>query len=92
MNDNGGGIFSTLEQGDPAHATHFERVFGTPHNVDLGALCAASGTAYTLVQTADELRAALALTVAGLDVVEVRISRDSHRPLGAAMVAALKQL
>jgi 2-succinyl-5-enolpyruvyl-6-hydroxy-3-cyclohexene-1-carboxylate synthase len=92
VNDNGGGIFSTLEQGDPDHATHFERVFGTPHNVDLGALCAATGTAYTLVETADELRAALAPTVAGLDVVEVRISRDSHRPTGAALVAALKQL
>ena len=92
VNDNGGGIFSTLEQGDPTHATHFERVFGTPHNVDLGALCAASGTAYTLVRTVDELRAALTPTVAGLDVIEVRISRDAHRPLGAAMVAALKQL
>ncbi|HEY9332776.1 MAG TPA: 2-succinyl-5-enolpyruvyl-6-hydroxy-3-cyclohexene-1-carboxylic-acid synthase, partial [Kribbella sp.] len=92
VNDNGGGIFSTLEQGDPDHATHFERVFGTPHNVDLGALCAASGTPYTLVETVDELQVALALTVAGLDVVEVRISRDGHRPIGAALVAALRQL
>ncbi|MGZ0150714.1 2-succinyl-5-enolpyruvyl-6-hydroxy-3-cyclohexene-1-carboxylic-acid synthase [Kribbella sp. WER1] len=92
VNDNGGGIFSTLEQGDPAHATHFERVFGTPHNVDLSALCAATGTPYTLVQTADELRAALAPTVAGLDVVEVRISRDGHRPLNRSLVEALKQL
>jgi 2-succinyl-5-enolpyruvyl-6-hydroxy-3-cyclohexene-1-carboxylate synthase len=92
VNDNGGGIFSTLEQGDPTHATHFERVFGTPHNVDLAALCAASGTSYTLVRTADELKAALALTVAGLDVVEVRVSRDDHRPLSQSLVDALKQL
>jgi 2-succinyl-5-enolpyruvyl-6-hydroxy-3-cyclohexene-1-carboxylate synthase len=92
VNDNGGGIFSTLEQGDPAHATHFERVFGTPHNVDLSALCAASGTAYTLVHAVDELRAALVPAVAGLSVVEVRISRDGHRPLGQSLVDAIKQL
>jgi 2-succinyl-5-enolpyruvyl-6-hydroxy-3-cyclohexene-1-carboxylate synthase len=92
VNDNGGGIFSTLEQGDPTHGAHFERVFGTPHNVDLGALCAATSTPYRLVETVDELRAALTPTVAGIDVVEVRISRDDHRPLGEAMVAALKGL
>ncbi|MEU8227775.1 2-succinyl-5-enolpyruvyl-6-hydroxy-3-cyclohexene-1-carboxylic-acid synthase [Kribbella sp. NPDC048915] len=92
VNDNGGGIFATLEQGDPDHATHFERVFGTPHNVDLGALCAATGTPYRLVRTADELRAALTPTIAGLDVVEVQVARDSHRPTGEALVAALNQL
>jgi 2-succinyl-5-enolpyruvyl-6-hydroxy-3-cyclohexene-1-carboxylate synthase len=92
VNDNGGGIFSTLEQGDPTHATHFERVFGTPHNVDLSALCAASRTPYTLVRTADELRAALVRTIAGLDVVEVQVSRDGHRPLNQSLVEALKQL
>jgi 2-succinyl-5-enolpyruvyl-6-hydroxy-3-cyclohexene-1-carboxylate synthase len=92
VNDNGGGIFSTLEQGDPTHATHFERVFGTPHNVDLGALCAATGTPYSSVETVDELQAALASTVAGMDVVEVKVSRGDHRPLGEAMVAALKRL
>jgi 2-succinyl-5-enolpyruvyl-6-hydroxy-3-cyclohexene-1-carboxylate synthase len=92
VNDNGGGIFSTLEQGDPTHATHFERVFGTPHNVDLGALCAATGTPYVSVGTVDQLRTALTPTVAGVDVVEVKVSRDDHRPLGDAMVAALKRL
>jgi 2-succinyl-5-enolpyruvyl-6-hydroxy-3-cyclohexene-1-carboxylate synthase len=90
VNDNGGGIFSTLEQGEPDHATHFERVFGTPHNVDLSALCGASGTPYTLVQTADELQATLARTVTGLEVVEVQVSRNDHRPLGRALVEALK--
>jgi 2-succinyl-5-enolpyruvyl-6-hydroxy-3-cyclohexene-1-carboxylate synthase len=92
VNDNGGGIFSTLEQGDPTHSTHFERVFGTPHNVDLAGLCAATSTPYTLVETADALRAALSPTIAGVDVVEARVSRDGHRPLGEALVAAVKQL
>jgi hypothetical protein len=42
LNDDGGGIFGLLEQGAPEHADAFERVFGTPHGVDLAALCAAA--------------------------------------------------
>ncbi|MFK4082565.1 2-succinyl-5-enolpyruvyl-6-hydroxy-3-cyclohexene-1-carboxylic-acid synthase [Kribbella sp. NPDC020789] len=92
VNDNGGGIFSTLEQGDPTHATYFERVFGTPHNTDLGALCAATSTPYRLVETAADLQAALAATVAGVDVIEARVPRSTHRPLAAELVAALRAL
>jgi 2-succinyl-5-enolpyruvyl-6-hydroxy-3-cyclohexene-1-carboxylate synthase len=92
VNDNGGGIFSTLEQGDPTHATHFERIFGTPHHTNLEALCAATNTPYHLAETPDALRAALAPTVAGLDVIEARISRTTHRPLTEALVTALTQL
>ena len=88
VNDNGGGIFSTLEQ---AGTTDFERVFGTPHGTDFAALAAATGTPYTLVTTADELRAALVRTVAGVDVVEVRLPRPTtlHQELQAAVNAAL---
>jgi 2-succinyl-5-enolpyruvyl-6-hydroxy-3-cyclohexene-1-carboxylate synthase len=92
VNDNGGGIFSTLEQGDPTHATHFERVFGTPHHTDLAALCAATNTSYTLAETPEALRAALTPTVAGLDVVEARVARTTHRPLTESLLNALNQL
>ena len=51
VNDDGGSIFATLEQGAEPYAPAFERVFGTPHGVDLEALCGASGTAYTRVDT-----------------------------------------
>ena len=44
VNNDGGAIFATLEQGAPELADAFERVFGTPHGVDLAALCAATGT------------------------------------------------
>ncbi len=40
-NDNGGGIFELLEQGDPRFADVSSRIFGTPHDVDVGALCRA---------------------------------------------------
>ena len=44
VNDDGGSIFAMLEQGDPAYADRFDRLFGTPHGVDLAALCAATRT------------------------------------------------
>ncbi|MDX6280761.1 MAG: 2-succinyl-5-enolpyruvyl-6-hydroxy-3-cyclohexene-carboxylate synthase [Kribbellaceae bacterium] len=92
LNDNGGGIFATLEQGGGDQADHFERVFGTPHNVDLAALCAATGTPHQLVDTADQLREVLARTVAGIDVVEVRVDRSAHRDLHAELHQAVSQL
>jgi 2-succinyl-5-enolpyruvyl-6-hydroxy-3-cyclohexene-1-carboxylate synthase len=92
VNDNGGGIFSTLEQGGTDHATHFERVFGTPHNVDLSAIAAATRTPYRLVETVEALREALARTVAGIDIIEVRVDRSTHRDLQAELRAAVSQL
>ncbi len=55
-NDDGGAIFSTLEQGEAAYAASYERVFGTPHGVDLAALCSATRTAYERVGDIDRLR------------------------------------
>jgi 2-succinyl-5-enolpyruvyl-6-hydroxy-3-cyclohexene-1-carboxylate synthase len=86
LNDNGGGIFSLLEQHD---AAGFERVFGTPHDVDLAALCAATRTPYELAGTADELTAAVQRTVAGIDFIEVRVDRSGHRDLHARLAAAV---
>ncbi len=40
-NDNGGGIFELLEQGDPRFSDVSSRIFGTPHDVDVAALCRA---------------------------------------------------
>jgi len=34
-NDNGGGIFELLEQGDPRFSDVSSRIFGTPHDVDV---------------------------------------------------------
>ena len=86
VNDDGGGIFSLLEQHD---ADGFERVFGTPHHVDLRALCAATGTAYTLATNRDQFTAAVRRTVAGIDVVEVRVDRTTHRDLQARLTTAV---
>jgi 2-succinyl-5-enolpyruvyl-6-hydroxy-3-cyclohexene-1-carboxylate synthase len=94
LNDGGGGIFGLLEQGDPAHAAAFERVFGTPHDVDLAALCAATGTGHVQVELPD-LADALA-PAPGLRVVEVRAGRrelrEGHAKLRAAVDAVLAEV
>ncbi|MGH8825529.1 MAG: 2-succinyl-5-enolpyruvyl-6-hydroxy-3-cyclohexene-1-carboxylic-acid synthase [Jiangellaceae bacterium] len=92
LNDDGGGIFALLEQGAPEHAAAFERVFGTPHRTDLGALCAATRTPHERVHLED-LDAALA-PQKGVRVVEVAVDRSTHRELHArirkAVAAALE--
>jgi len=92
VNDDGGGLFSVLEQGAPEHAAAFERLFGTPHGVDLKSLCAATHSSYQLVDSSDDLARALA-PVPGIRVLEVRTdrtsTRDLHHRLAAAVAAAV---
>jgi 2-succinyl-5-enolpyruvyl-6-hydroxy-3-cyclohexene-1-carboxylate synthase len=85
VNDDGGGIFTLLEPGEPELAADFERVFGTPLGADLAGLCAAYGVTHRLVATEAELRAVVASVPAGLLVVEVRVDRSGHRALHARM-------
>jgi 2-succinyl-5-enolpyruvyl-6-hydroxy-3-cyclohexene-1-carboxylate synthase len=88
FNDGGGGIFSLLEQGAPEHAAAFERIFGTPHGVDLAALCTATGIGYVQARTPAELETALAPR-SGLSMVEVRADRTTVRQLHARLRAAV---
>lgn len=96
LNDAGGGIFSLLEPGvdaerDPASAERFERVFGTPHAVDLAPVCAGLGVPYQRVASAAGLREQLARPAAGLRLVEVRTDRADLRPLHEALARAVQQ-
>ena len=87
VNDDGGSIFTTLEQGAADHADSFERVFGTPQAVRIEGLARAAGLPYTRVTTAEELRAALASPPAGMELVEVRLDRSRRRELDEALRA-----
>jgi 2-succinyl-5-enolpyruvyl-6-hydroxy-3-cyclohexene-1-carboxylate synthase len=87
VNDDGGAIFSTLEQGGPEHADVFERVFATPTGADLGALCAGYRVPHRRVEPAG-LATALASPTGGLEVVEVVLRRDDRRALDAALRSA----
>jgi 2-succinyl-5-enolpyruvyl-6-hydroxy-3-cyclohexene-1-carboxylate synthase len=87
-NDNGGGIFELLEQGDPRFSDVSSRIFGTPHDVDVGALCRAYHVESRQIEV-DELHAALDEPGAGLRVLEVKADRSSLRELHAAIRAAV---
>ena len=81
VNDDGGSIFSMLEQGAPEHADRFEALFGTPHGVDLAALCAATRTPHLRVTSLPELEQVLAMPNGGIEVVEAVVRRDNRREL-----------
>lgn len=82
-NDDGGAIFSMLEQGAPEHAASFERLFGTPHGTDLGSLCAAARVPHLRVTSRPELEQALATPNGGIEVVEAVVGRADRRQLDA---------
>ncbi|HMH90915.1 MAG TPA: 2-succinyl-5-enolpyruvyl-6-hydroxy-3-cyclohexene-1-carboxylic-acid synthase [Streptosporangiaceae bacterium] len=84
VNNDGGGIFSQLEQA--ALAGPFERIFGTPHGTDIERLAGASGVPYARICAAGELAGALA-PGEGLRLVEVRTDRAA----GAALRAELSR-
>jgi 2-succinyl-5-enolpyruvyl-6-hydroxy-3-cyclohexene-1-carboxylate synthase len=84
-NDDGGGIFTLLEPGEPGRAGDFERIFGTPTGTDLAALCAAHGVLHQRVTTTADLALAVARAPRGLSVVEVPVERDGHRSRHASL-------
>lgn len=87
VNDDGGSIFTMLEQGALEYADRYDRLFGTPHGVDIAALCASTRTPHWRVESLPELEQALASPNGGIDVVEVRVRRDNRRELDAAIRA-----
>ena len=87
VNDDGGSIFSMLEQGAPEHATSYDALFGTPHGVDLASLCAATRTPHWRVDSLGELEHALSNPNGGIEVVEARVRRDNRRELDARIRA-----
>ena len=87
-NDNGGGIFELLEQGDPRFSDVSARIFGTPHDIDVGALCRAYHVDSRQVEAA-ELGAALDSQFSGMRVLEVKADRSTLRRLHASIKAAI---
>jgi 2-succinyl-5-enolpyruvyl-6-hydroxy-3-cyclohexene-1-carboxylate synthase len=84
VNNDGGGIFSDLEQA--AFPGSFERVFGTPHGADISRLAGAARLPYARLERAEDLREAL--DTRGLRVAEVRTERAAGADLRAELRAA----
>ena len=81
VNDDGGSIFAMLEQGAEQYADRYDRLFGTPHGVDLAALCAATRTPHLRVTSLPELEQALASPNGGIEIIEAVVRRDNRREL-----------
>jgi len=84
VNNDGGGIFSTLEQA--AFPGPFERIFGTPHGAGLQHLAAAFGLPYQRLEQPGDLSKALQGT--GLRIVEAQTDRAA----GATLRARLREV
>jgi 2-succinyl-5-enolpyruvyl-6-hydroxy-3-cyclohexene-1-carboxylate synthase len=84
VNNDGGGIFSTLEQA--AFTGSFERLFGTPHGAGLDHLAAAFGLPYQRLDQPEDLGKALPGT--GLRIVEAQTDRAA----GAALRGRLREV
>lgn len=93
LNDSGGAIFDLLEHGAVREAGTYgdavERLFGTPHTVDLAALAAAYGVGHCSVSTTAALAEALARPIEGRSIIEVRTDRHSLRALHSRIKAAV---
>jgi 2-succinyl-5-enolpyruvyl-6-hydroxy-3-cyclohexene-1-carboxylate synthase len=93
LNDAGGAIFGLLEHGgidqSGRYGTAVERLFGTPHTVDLSALATAYGVPHRAVTTTAELAAALAEPVEGRSIIEVRTDRRRLRALHGSIRTAV---
>jgi 2-succinyl-5-enolpyruvyl-6-hydroxy-3-cyclohexene-1-carboxylate synthase len=76
VNNDGGGIFSMLEQAQ--FGAPFERVFGTPHGTDLAAAAAAVRVPYQRLADAADLPDVLAAATcagAGIRLIEIQAGR-----------------
>jgi 2-succinyl-5-enolpyruvyl-6-hydroxy-3-cyclohexene-1-carboxylate synthase len=65
IDNNGGGIFSTLEQGAPQYAQYFDQVFGVPLDIDPTLVATSLRANAVTVTTEDELAEALDTAIDG---------------------------
>ncbi|MBW8172471.1 2-succinyl-5-enolpyruvyl-6-hydroxy-3-cyclohexene-1-carboxylic-acid synthase [Ornithinimicrobium sp. Arc0846-15] len=78
LNDDGGGIFGTLEYGAVRNDS-FQRLFATPTGANLSALCAGYGARHQIVDTVADLASTLAQEAAGIRVIEIAVDPAHHR-------------
>jgi 2-succinyl-5-enolpyruvyl-6-hydroxy-3-cyclohexene-1-carboxylate synthase len=76
INNDGGGIFSTLSQ---RGVDGFEAVFGTPHGLDPAAIATAMGISAKTIGSQKELITELSASVQGISVVVINVpNRDAN--------------
>ena len=95
VDNDGGEIFSLLPVADRIPLHDFERLFRTPHRVDLCGLDGFAGIRAARVSTSSELRnevsAAASTRAPGVDLLVVDIDRDDDVAQRRALTAAAQQ-
>ena len=76
--DEGGGIFATLEHGNAATPEAYDRWFGVAQHVNYEALAAAYGVGFARAATPSELAAVLADPPAGPRLIHAPVERAAH--------------
>ena len=90
INNDGGGIFSTLPQ---ANVAGFETVFGTPHGLDLEKIAAGLGISAKTISSFAELKSELAKPISGISVLVCQMpNRESNAAQLKAIVANLESI
>ena len=79
IDNNGGGIFSTLPQ---AGVDGFEEIFGTPQNAHLEKIISGFEISVSTVKTESDLRAAITTHENGLKIVIVKVPTRSEMSAG----------
>ena len=93
LNNDGGGIFSFLPQARLIE--HFEKLWGTPHGIELARLAETYGCNHTRLERASELEKLLGASTgrAGIDIIEVTTDRtqnvELHRRAWDCVAAAV---
>jgi 2-succinyl-5-enolpyruvyl-6-hydroxy-3-cyclohexene-1-carboxylate synthase len=90
VNNDGGGIFSTL----PQHSARgFEKIFGTPHGLDPALIAASMGIPSKTVTSIDQLEIELLEPVIGLSVVVAQMpSRESNAKMISELYQSIESL
>ena len=90
INNDGGGIFSTLPQ---RGFEGFETVFGTPHGLDPAAIAQSLGLEASTITSLDQLKKAISSPVKGISVVVAHVpSREKNAESLAAIYESMKSI
>jgi 2-succinyl-5-enolpyruvyl-6-hydroxy-3-cyclohexene-1-carboxylate synthase len=90
VDNNGGGIFSTLPQ---AGVDGFEKIFGTPHGRDIQAIATAFGIKTSTLSTSAEVARIVTEPVKGFEIVVVKVpSRQENGDYLKSIYAKMESL
>ncbi len=90
IDNNGGGIFSTLPQ---AGVEGFETIFGTPHDRDIASIATSFGVKTTTISSVKELSESFTKPVTGFEIVVVKVpTREKNAELLKAIYTKMESL